>query len=187
MTGDNAVHIKLAADSTPTLYDQHGSDLGPVASNLFQVATVTLTNAQVKALPTTPQLLVAAPGANKVIVPVLAYLYSNIVAPYTGLDADGMSIIFSMGNQTPLSLSDDKAGAGNPSDATDLLTGSLYAVVPPPYLLDTSIRQIRPVMGNAGGVNHALNIEIGNGGNLTGGDTANTLKVAVYYTVLDLS
>lgn len=33
MTGDNAVHIKLAADGTPTMYDQHGNSLGPIGSS----------------------------------------------------------------------------------------------------------------------------------------------------------
>jgi hypothetical protein len=51
-------------------------------------ASVTLTNAEIKALPTTPISIVAAPGAGKMIVPVFGYVLSDLTTAYSGIDAN---------------------------------------------------------------------------------------------------
>lgn len=74
MTGDNAVHI-LLDNGVPVLYDQHGGDLGLVSP--VRVASVVLDNEQIKALPTTHQLILAAPGANKLLLIERVLLITN--------------------------------------------------------------------------------------------------------------
>src|SRR5690242_19531048 len=60
-------------------------NFGGGGSSVVQTATKTLTDAQIKALPTTPIELVAAPGSGKVIWWSMIVLRATIAGSYTNI------------------------------------------------------------------------------------------------------
>lgn len=192
MTGDNAVHIKLATDGTPTLYDQHGNDLGSVGgSSLVQVALVVLDNDQIKALPTTAVTLVAAPGTGK----VLRFLAASAVARFSSGAYATVTVGSGVGDSMQLSIS-SVSGTGSVSVAAIYsewysgvftFAGDQIIDFVPRQAIDSGVPlSIETLL--APHENGALKLVVaGNGGsNFTGGNAANTLTVATYYVVLDL-
>lgn len=150
-------------------------------------ATVTLTDAQIKALPTTAIEVVAAPGAGK-----MNYLLSSIwshdwTADYTNIAA-GASMYVSSGNADVSVMLDNTLGI----NVTDLLANGADAIafagakdrqadvdgVPYAVVATTATNY----------ANQALTLVAANGvsGDFTGGNAANTLKVTVLYSVIDL-
>lgn len=68
-------------------FDGEASPAPGGGSAPIQQASVTLTDAQIKGLQTTPQEIVAAPGAGKVIVPISAFFVCDTAAgAYGGID-----------------------------------------------------------------------------------------------------
>ena len=73
-----------------------------VNTNYLCKADIALTNAQIIALPTTPITVVAAPGANKILIPWTAFLHLTWVADYTNIDASSQ-LQFRWGNRNQCS------------------------------------------------------------------------------------
>lgn len=175
--------------------------LANLPTNFAQIftATVTLTDAQVKALPTTPITVVAAPGANKMIQLVQATVIASVSTPYTNLDATfcGLYLALDGGAYYSSYLADDPSTTPALSQATDLV-GTASSAVATLHMY----REAVPVAGGAGYViegtsagfpaltdvaNKALKVHFENNGsgNLTGGTGANTLRIVAHYFIVD--
>jgi hypothetical protein len=144
-------------------------------------ATVTLTNAQIKALPGTPIELVPAQGAGKAVDFVRAVAWLDVTAGgYTNVDPEATLKVGIAG-----------IGSSVPDSVPDLLgaNSDVYALefAPTVYVTDGVVSSnsyySRSTVDNVPiqlfGTNGSL-------GNLTGGNAANTLKVSVIYMVVDL-
>ena len=153
-----------------------GVKLLPDTSVAVKSATVTLTDAQIKALPTTQVGIVAAPGAGKVLFPVQWLIVADTRAgAYTNLDA---------------AISGPNLGW--PSEPAQLFSAAASAVI-----LTTVANKISAWenLADSGGDNlgnledQPLVIGIGNGasGNLTGGNAANSLQVTVFYLEVSIT
>lgn len=160
----------------------------PAAVTLYQ-ATVSLTDAQIKALPTTPVEIVAAPGAGKMLSFVTAVLVlDNTAGVYSNVEA---------GANCRLTIGDFQASIWG--DWSWLLTdGSEVGVVTIPGVIGTlgvgavdSADDIS-LAGNSDYLsaveNQPLRFQFANAGSgaLTGGHAANTLKVTVWYGVFEV-
>ncbi len=152
--------------------------------------TTTLTDAQIKALPTTPITLVAAPGAGLSIEPLFLVLYAKTSAgAYTNLDAAGY-----LGTDHSAGVSwvpnDTSITAGSATRLSDLLGSTTpHSVRLLPYQ-DTEGTHahgfVTVVTDTSFQLNAALHLTLENhaSGNLTGGNAANTLQVTVIFRVL---
>ena len=148
---------------------------------LLQKATVTLTNAQIKALPTTPVEVVAAPGAGKLLVALYSvFALTTHAGDYTNINAAAqLGVDLSFGLSTSAGVLNEASGGGvsgvlavgGPGIGFVGHTGNSPPFEPPTTFVNTAL------------VVAALN---GGSGDFTGGNGANTLKVTVYYVVVDL-
>lgn len=153
------------------------------------VATVTLTNDQIKALPTTPFEIIAAPGANKIIFPLAAWLRVNWVADYGNIDVN-TDLQFQVGGNLLLSILE-----GANSSITSLLAGggpdgSNAFTTSQIFSRSTGAAAYTIGAGMAGFydsdvANKPLQVLAANTGDFTGGNAGNTLKISVYYVVVD--
>ena len=149
-------------------------------------ATVTLNDEQIKALPTTGVEIVAAPGAGKTIKPIgLTGVLNTAAGAYTA-DADASWIITPSDNNTYLSTLRKVAS---------ILTQASIRVFDigfPWYTLGSGSFDTEILTEDSGSLsqleNKALIIKDDWAGvsDYTGGNAANTLKVTVYYVVVDL-
>lgn len=165
---------------------------GGMLAKLYQ-RTVTLTDAQIKALPTTPMELVPASGIGKIIHPVGVSVLIDVTAgSYTNIDATSVFIVsydsgsgFSLYGATTHwleayyvsgMLADNSEpwfsmmGRAGWHDAT----GDVW-----PYLAYLGIT-------NCANKNLALKASNGALGDYTGGNAANTLKVTVLYSIINV-
>lgn len=184
--GFGAVDLASANAVTGTLPIANGG-------SLVQRATVTLTNAQIKALPTTGITVVAAPGPG-FWLSVLAVDYSSdfTAGAYTNIDATYSDLHVGWGSEYAGGyLVDDSATTPVLTDVTDLFGNTTQGIVQGVRYSDCV-----PVAGAAGYVraypilrstvaNGALTVKMDNNGSgdLTGGNAANSLKVTVLYVV----
>jgi len=165
------------SDGTSWLAD--GTSLAADAT-VIRTTTLTLTDAQIKSAPTTHYQILPAPGANKLIVPIIAVATLDATAAnYTNVDAGGATLQIEM-------------GAGRSALYEDI--SQAY-----PLLADGQSEKTRAVLtfGDAKGAigalaaaieNDALELTWLNGasGNFTGGNAANNFRVTVVYTTIDL-
>ncbi len=161
-------------------------------AEIFQVTT-TLTNAQIKALPTTPITLVAAPGASFVIVPMGGLLFAKTTGgAYTNIHAAGFLTTDVGGVNLSLANVPNDAAITNASAVrlTDLLGGAANKCA---YLVTYADTEglsdwgtVPTILSTSAVANTALKISIGNGGAgaLTGGHAANTLTVVLTYQII---
>jgi hypothetical protein len=147
-------------------------------------ATVTLDNDQIKALPTTAVEIIAAPGIGKMIKLIAGQIRGDTwVAPYTNTEQSGLVLMNSDGWYLSSPMIAGVLG-GDPSPRYDDF------LIP-----NTAVSGVAHVSGYAftGGdaidLTENLPVQIKddfNGSDYTGGNAANTLKVTVYYVVVDL-
>ena len=158
---------------------------GGAESAAVVAATVTLTDAQIKTLPTTPFTLVAAPGANKVIVPVMVAIdfdgshgaYTNIAA------AANMQASWNGSGQATARLLETGLGQVSALIATG---AKQRAFLPPIQVLFSSTLYAGNPQAVGGVDNVPLQLVVGNPalGNFTGGNVGNSARVTVLYYVL---
>jgi len=163
-----------------------GSGVGSAASSgsgssILTQAMVTLTNAQIKALPTTGVEILPA-QAGKVLVPVFGVLHLHWVADYGNIDAASQIRLYIGGSPSLASLDDSVNGA---------VTGLLAGGGPDTYGFNLPFGNASSqVFGWSGAytsdvVNRPVSISASNSGNFTGGDPLNTLTVSIAYLVLN--
>ncbi len=187
---DDLSDVVITTPAATQLLEYSGSTWAN-AYPLVRRATVNLTDAQVKALPTTPVTVVAAPASGYRIRPIqVSYSAAFSGGVYTNLNATYIDVHLKIGS--------DYVGYGPVTDstvtptitqATDIFgsTGS--------HMYDQGLP---PQLGNPGGYvqtsgvytrsqQEATAMQIGidnNGsGNFTGGNAGNTFRVTVYYVV----
>jgi hypothetical protein len=148
-------------------------------------ASVTLTNAQILTLPTTAVEIVPAPGDNKIIVPVACTVVLDTTGGvYTAAAGSSMVLVSDNGNYL----------SGVILTQSDLQNAHKYFyMLPVPFLQLASgdfANVIKSLSGNqlSNFINSALLIKDDYDGvaDYTGGNASNTLKVTVYYIVLDV-
>jgi hypothetical protein len=151
-----------------------------------QSITVTLNNASIKTLPTIPVDLVAAPGAGKILVPISAlFVLDTAAGAYTNL-----------GTTT-------KAGWQLYSDSSSELSSILEMVTPLGGTTAFTCQAVIPraqvgTTGYTGEITSAANpladrsnksIQLvdfwTDGGNYTGGNAANTVKITIFYAIVN--
>jgi hypothetical protein len=162
----------------------------------IQSATVTLTDAQIKALPTTAVTIVPAPGTGKMLRLIMAHAALTQSAEYTNIDPDEswLSIAY-QGDSVASSVVLNHSGDGK-EDLDRLLgggAGSPAAVIFEPFQKTSAswgatAEVFSEVGGAIGSANKALNVYAFNNsaGDFTGGNSANTLTVTVLYLVIDV-
>lgn len=150
--------VWLILSLVPALVSQSGGQV--------QVASVTLTSAQLLHLKATPVQLVPAPGPGMVINAISATLqYKAGTIPYTGPGGNGIAISV-------------------PGESSSFLVG------PAVGFIDQSTDHINqlspggPVFSRANAENAALIIRNNDAGEWSGGD--GTVIVTVYYTIVTL-
>jgi len=155
-------------------------------------STTTLTDAQVKALPTTPITLVAAPGAGLAIEPLYAVAFCKAASgAYTNINAAGwLTIRYASTDAMSYLPNDALITAGSATRLSDLLGSTTPRRVKfVPYQDTEAVDGWGPVPGviqTSFVTNAALTILIDNaaGGVLTGGHAANTLTVVTAYQIV---
>ena len=152
-----------------------------------QKAIVTLTDSQIKALPTTPVELIASPGANKFILPISATVYFHWTANYTNIDSNAALNISHANGYSLLTALFENDGSSSISNL--LNDDDDYMAIFTQKAETTSGRNIAYYIWPGGLVNKNLTIGLYNGfsGTLTGGDANNSITVTVLYTVNDVS
>lgn len=179
-----------ASGDTPT-FSVDDAPVGGVQT--VYSATVTLTDAQIKALPTTPIQILAAPGANKIICPQSFWFRLIWAADYMNISPDCSLELRSGGSQSlglkvlenVVSGVTGLLAGGGPDGSNAFMVGqfqvsSIFAGVNGFAALSS--------LYDADIMNLPLNIASNNAdGNFTGGNAGNSLIVKVNYSIIDFS
>lgn len=156
-----------------------------VNPSIVHQAMVTLTNAQIKSLPTAVGgfTLVPAQGAGRLLRLISCIYYAHIAVDYGSVDANCYFDLY-LDTAAPIS-NPSLAGSGNvldPGGGGDVV-GFL---TPRVILIDPDIYDMYPV-GLSSINNQPISLFAHNSGNFSLGDDANTLMVSLTYYVLNLS
>jgi hypothetical protein len=170
--------------------NQVGVVSGDAAAPLF-IATVSLTNAQIKALPTTAIEIIAAPSANsrvKLIHVTYAFWFEH--GAYTNVDTTLAELYLKTSAGTVLGgyLAND--GGVSLTTLTTLFGAVSRTVDAPPMLSNTAGTYLVPVITgtpiNGDGKAVQLFATNNGAGNFTGGHDSNILTVQAYYSVEEM-
>ena len=178
---------------TGTALTLSGVSLAPI----YQVV-VSLTDAQIKTLPTTPVEILAAPGANKALVFQVVMLHMKWVADYTNI-APTSSIRVDTAASYTTQISEPSLGA-----VTALLAGGgpdgTWVPVLPQQIAQSNVTSATPSVNphlhhgvadsgayDSDMVNKPLIISAENAaqGNFTDGNAGNVLQISIVYMVLN--
>lgn len=187
--GNLGRHKHLAED----VLDVSTGEPGGATEQTVLSRTVTLTDAQIKALPTTPVEVVPAPGAGKLLMPIFALFQMVSTTDYTNIDSTARLHVDNEGDTSFLTQLLQSVN----SQVSELLANSS---APDARMAVLSMSQVAPASETAVSVTGTtawwqsfvaekrLEIAASNGsaGNFTGGNAANTLTVTVLYFVVDL-
>lgn len=163
---------------------------------IVKTKTRILTNAEIKALPTTPIEIIPAPGAGKILFQMRLIALSKIVQSYTNIgDTSYIWASCDPGEADAIYLPNE---AAFDNLVNSLLTGDGTRTIWNP--VDPYANKVSDNYGLTGGVvldsvdlveNKSFQIFMENSGshtgNLTGGNAANGLQVTVFYSVIDVA
>jgi len=154
-----------------------GADADLTSVVTIRQATVVLTDAQIKALPTTPVELVAAPGPGKVLIQVGAIAILDSVAnAYTNLAGR-----IQVGNDNGGAFTAGWNVSGFLNDGVQMRSSS------GPFGAFTDGSSLyQPYLSEVEDTNLALHAVAASGA-FTGGNAANTLRLTVWYAIVDVS
>lgn len=150
--------------------------------------TTVLTDAQIKTLKSDWLEIVPDQGTNKIIDFIRVVLTSNIVTPYTGVDAGAYLYFVSGSGHTDLATYVNNNATIYNGMVEDLFATSNAIFVSPGVDADHTVSGTSQPTGAFGvdDLDGALFLTLSNGADLGGGNAANTLTVTVLYTVIDL-
>jgi hypothetical protein len=134
----------------------------------YLVASKILTDAQFKALRTTPIEIVVAPGVGKMIKALSWQIYLNVGVAYTGTGSNAYDLQLTYG--------------ANETNAVEQTSIGVNAPIREIYSLGSIANSFEYDTVN----NKNLTVSSDNSANLTGGDAANTFNVVVQYVIIDM-
>jgi hypothetical protein len=186
--------LNLNSGAKSQAFYAYTDNLAPGADAML-MHSVTLTDANIKALPTTPFPVLPAPGPNLMnVIHQVLIDRKTIVAAYTGIDPIGNSPFLIIGEPSGNGLTcyviDSNATTPNLNQLTSLLSNSTTKWVFTP----NQGAEIALNLGLIGrqayvdtSVNAAATINTGNQvANFTGGNAANTWKVTTFYSIVSV-
>ena len=153
-------------------------------SSSYLVAEKILTDAQIKALPTTEVEILPAPGVNRVIIPLYAVASITWTANYTNINANS-TLHLKINTFYPFAYLDEANGGG----VTGFLAQSADSIMfSSPISRQESGRIMAEDLPTSEVMNQPLGIRANNAGSgdFTGGNASNIMKVTVYYVIVDL-
>jgi hypothetical protein len=162
---------------------------GRGGTSILHQVTVTLTDAQIKTLPTTQDvLIVEAQGASTIIVPIQTVVVSHIVSTYTNVDS---AAYYSMAFEDDWEVGQVTGTSSDSGGVNDILNSnevafihggaSIPAAPGGAFVID---RLDVDDTENKGFYFHLQNAAAGN---FTGGNAGNTLTIGVSYLTLNTS
>lgn len=167
-------------------------EAGAVSELTIFKQSVTLTDAQIKALPTTAIELVPAPGADQFIAPIAAWFFVDWTADYTNLGSTARIGVGYAGTFTSVLAEFDGTGVADllADGASHVAYQSMASRVATVAVPSTTKGQGQ-FLDEPGAVNAALELYAGNTGtatgDFTGGHANNRIIVVVWYGVMDVS
>ena len=170
---------------------------GSIGSSTIKTASIVLTDAEIKALPTTGSyVIVAAPGANKMHyihsailrVDCTAGVYTNIAADNSQLGVDLDDALSTVG--VMYNMSAPNSPDGNAHAHIDAFLGD--ASFPNAFMQQAPALPAPGGLGPNADINYidlAITLTCTNefDGDYTGGNAANTMTVIVWYSTMDLT
>lgn len=154
---------------------------------MIKKTSVTLTNAQIKSLPTTSiEMVAAVPGS--IHLPWFGTISTHIESIYTNISATHAINIWN-GSSGSLELSPVLNYSGSFAGVTAILgfTGDLAVMIPPAANFSTDWGSIVPLIDGfnlSANLNTSIILASDNSGAYTGGNANNTLTATLWYTTL---
>ncbi len=157
-------------------------------SQIYQASAI-LTDAQIKALPTTAIEIVPAPSVGKALVFHSGLYILNLAQIYTNLDAAAYASLRHIA-AGPLLTNPAPLGDSNFLDTgVGIFVGWMTTKVSTNYVPISTFPVIEAVGYASANVENKPFLLVGDnngGGDFTGGDATNTLTVSVFYVIVDL-